>query len=503
MALDFISRFIKKLYGGKSEASSLTNSDTIAFFNTLGRKKEVFKSQKKHEVGMYNCGPTVYAFAHIGNLRSYVFADTLRKTLEYNGFKVNQVINITDVGHLTDDEDQGEDKIELGAKRENKTAKEISDFFTEAFLEDLATLNIQTGSITFPKATEHILEQIAFIQTLEEKGYTYKTSDGIYFDTSKFPAYGKLGNINVKGLKEGSRVEKNLEKKHGTDFALWKFSPLASSGQAARQQEWPSPWGVCFPGWHIECSAMSMKYLGKTFDIHTGGIDHIPVHHNNEIAQSEAATGKTFVKYWLHNEFLTIEGRKISKSLGNTIYLKNITDRGISPLSYRFWLLTSHYRTMVNFTWEALEGAQTALFKIHKLFVEKWGKKIGAVSALYAKKFKSFLNDDLDTPKVVALLFELAKDERVSNADKRATILEFDKVLSVGFREFNLELQEMLRTKIAPEKLPEPVRKILAEREKTRAEKNWQKADELRAKILDLGFEVQDTENGQEVYLKH
>src|SRR3989344_3937428 len=293
MALDFLG--LLRRFGLKRAEPTTTPFQPIYFYNTLTQKKEEFRVLKLPEVRMYNCGPTVYDFAHIGNLFSYVFADTIKRVLIYNGLEVRQIINITDVGHLTGDNegdaDSGEDRIEKGAKREKKTAREITEMYTNAFLEDLRLLNIDVESITFPRATDHIAEQIAFIETLTEKSYTYKTSDGIYFDTSMFRDYGKLGNINIKGLEEGSRVAVNPEKRNSTDFALWKFS----KPEEQRQQEWPSPWGIGFPGWHIECSAMSTKYLGKSFDIHTGGIDHIPVHHNNEIAQSEAATGKHYV----------------------------------------------------------------------------------------------------------------------------------------------------------------------------------------------------------------
>ena len=296
----------------------------IKLHNTLGNQKEEFKSIKSKAVHMYNCGPTVYSFAHIGNMRAYVFADILRKTLKYFGYEVKQVINITDVGHLTDESDTGNDKIEELAKKEKKTVTEIARFYEKAYLEDLKDLNINTQNTIFPRATEHITEQIEIIKILEEKGFAYQTTDGVYFNTSKFKDYGKLGNINIKEQKEGSRIEKNSEKRNPADFALWKFSPGAGSGQSSRLQEWESPWGVGFPGWHIECSAMSQKYLGQPFDIHTGGIDHIPVHHNNEIAQSECAFGVPLANFWLHNEFLTIEGEKMSKSLKNTYTISDL-----------------------------------------------------------------------------------------------------------------------------------------------------------------------------------
>jgi len=378
----------------------------LSLYNTLTGKKEPFLPLIPGKVSMYNCGPTVYNYAHIGNLRSYIFADILKRTLEWNKYDVQQVINITDVGHLVGDGDTGQDKMEKTAQIEKKTAQEIATFYTNAFFDDITTLNIDKSKIVFCRATDHIPEQIALIQTLEKKGFTYITSDGVYFDTAKFRNYGKLGNIDLAGLEEGSRVSINTEKRNKTDFALWKFSPRDEK----RQQEWPSPYGIGFPGWHIECSAMSMKYLGETFDIHTGGIDHIPVHHNNEIAQSESATGKPYVRYWLHNAFLNIDGHKISKSIGNTLYLRNLVTKGISPLAYRYWLLTGHYRTMLNFTEESVLGAQTALVKLINHFIEWRQLPLGKEHTEYVKKFEDFINDDLDTPKALALLWELVKD---------------------------------------------------------------------------------------------
>lgn len=473
----------------------------IKFYNTLTNQTEEFKPRKESAVTMYNCGPTVYDFAHIGNLRAYIFGDSIKRVLRYNGYAVKQVINITDVGHLTSDADEGEDKIESGAKREGVKVKDVVKKYTNAFFDDLKKLNIDTDSIIFPKATEHIGEQIAFIQTLDEKGYTYKTSDGIYFDTSLRPDYGKLGNIDIKGLKEGARVKKG-EKKHPTDFALWKFSPLPDDGREKRQQEWDSPWGVGFPGWHIECSAMSMKHLGKQVDIHTGGVDHIPIHHNNEIAQTESVTGKQFVNYWMHNEFITIDGQKISKSIGNTIYLQNIIDRGFSPLSLRYWFLTAHYRTQANFTWEALEGAQTALFKLHKHFVEEYGKADGVINKEYKEKFDAFINDDLNIPQAIALIWDLIKDESISKENKHTTLLSFDEVLGLGLDHSNKKLVELLSgkgEKLQVGKLPKEIKELVDDREKARKEEDFEKADQIRDDLKDKGYEIEDTDKGPEI----
>jgi len=454
----------------------------IKLYNTLSREKEVFIPLKSGHVSIYNCGPTVYDYAHIGNLRSYIFADVLRRVFEYNGYKVTQIINITDVGHLVSDEDEGADKLEESSSKLGKPAQEIAVFYTQEFFKDLTSLGVGIENITFPKATEHIKEQIDLIKKLEEKGFTYKTLDGVYFDTSKLSDYGKLARLDIKGLKAGARVETIGEKRNITDFALWKFS----NPEEKRQQEWESPWGVGFPGWHLECSAMSMKYLGEHFDIHTGGIDHISVHHTNEIAQSESATGKTFVNYWMHNEFINVDGEKMSKSIGNIITLNDIIKKGFSPLAYRYWLLTAHYKTLVNFTWDALTEAQTTLDKLYNHFLE-YGDDVGKVDEKYKAEFNEYINDDLNTPKAIALLWELVKDDAISDADKKATMLDFDKV-------FGLDL-----AKIKPEIVPEDILTIVREREEARNNKDWNKSDELRDEIHKKGFEVLDMENGSKV----
>jgi len=438
---------------------------------------------------MYNCGPTVYNYVHIGNLRAYVFADILRKTLEYNGYQVTQLINITDVGHLVSDEDEGEDKMEKGARLQGKTAREIAEFYTDSFYKDLVKLNIQPAN-RYPKATEHISEQIALIQKLEEKGFTYKTSDGIYFDTTKFPGYGNLARLDISGLREGARVETNEEKRNRTDFALWKFS----KPEEKRQQEWQSPWGIGFPGWHIECSAMAMKYLGETFDIHTGGIDHIPVHHTNEIAQAECATGKKFVNYWMHEGWVNIEGGKMAKSADNFVRIATLEEKGISPLAYRYWLLTAHYRKTINFTWEAVEGAQTALKKLHEIFFE-YRETTGKPSEKYLAKFVEFLNDDLETAGAIALLWDLTKDDSILPADKRATILEYEKILGLGFGWTKEKLAGYgikFETEIKENEIPEEIKKLLEERKLARTEKNWKRSDEIRDEIEKMGYKVTD-----------
>jgi cysteinyl-tRNA synthetase len=447
----------------------------IKLFNTLTRKKEEFEPIEKGKVGMYHCGPTVYFFAHIGNMRAYFFADTLRRVFEYFGNEVKQVINITDVGHLTSDADLGDDKIEKAAKKEGKTAGEITKFYEEAFHKDLAELNINTNGTVFPKATEHIQEQIEIIKILEEKGLAYKTSDGMYFDTSKFPNYGKLGNINIAEQKEGARVEANSEKRNASDFALWKFS-LGKEGEK-RLQEWESPWGVGFPGWHIECSAMSRKYLGQPFDIHTGGIDHIPVHHNNEIAQSEGAFDAPLANYWMHCEFMTVEGEKMSKSLGNTFTISDLKERKIHPIAFRLWLLSGHYRSPMNFTWDSVLGAQKALEKLVFEF-DNLPAQAGLPDEETVNKFEGFISDDLDMPKALALFHE-----SFSGKKSKKTIEAMDKVLGLNLA----SLSEKTKSDI-----PEEILELKKERDSARAEKNWQKSDDLRSEIEHEGYLLED-----------
>jgi cysteinyl-tRNA synthetase len=457
----------------------------IFLYNTLSRKKELFEPIKKGEVKMYTCGPTVYNYPHIGNLRTFIFEDVLKRVLEYNGYKVNHVMNITDVGHLTNDRDMGEDKIEQEAKKEGKTAWQIAEFYTEAFKKDLKNLNIEFPA-TLCKATDNIKEQIAMIETLERKGFAYKTSDGIYFDTAKVSDYAKLSHQNIEELKEGARVEANPEKRNPTDFALWKFSKKNEK----RQMEWPSPWGVGFPGWHIECSAMSMKYLGDHFDIHCGGIDAVSVHHTNEIAQSEAATGKSpWVNYWLHGAFLNIaNGEKMAKSAGNFLTLENsFVEKGINPLVFRFATFMTHYRKPMEWSYDILAGAKNGFDSLMEK-ISHLGNKKGQILTSWKDKFLIATNDDLNMPQALAILNELLKsDEKPEN--KLATILDFDKVLG-------LKLGDIKNEEI---KIPDEVQKLLDERQAARKNKNWKKSDELRDKLKGLGFEVKDTPNGQEV----
>ncbi len=450
----------------------------LKVYNTLSRKKEIFKPVKKGEIGMYVCGPTVYWYQHIGNLRTYIFSDTLKRALQFEGYKVKHVMNVTDVGHLTSDADEGEDKVETAAKKEGRTAKEIANFYLNVFKEDLKKLNILEPSV-WCRATEHIKEQIELIKTLEKKGFAYKTSDGIYFDTSKVKDYGKLARLKKEGLQAGKRVDLK-EKKNITDFALWKFS--AEPGK--RQQEWPSPWNIAgFPGWHIECSAMSMKYLGKNFDIHTGGIDHIPVHHTNEIAQSEAATGKKFVNYWLHGAFLEYKGEKISKSTGGLFTVSELEEKGFLPLAYRYLVLTGHYRSPLEFSLESLESAQNSYKRLKNIIAEL--KNDGKINNGYLKKFKAAIENDLDMPNALAALWGLLRDEKAEG--KICTIKEMDKI-------FGLDLLKKETVSV-----PAEVQKLVEEREKARTEKNWKLADEIRKKIIEKGYSIDDSAQGAKI----
>jgi cysteinyl-tRNA synthetase len=448
----------------------------LKLYNTLTRKKETFKPIHDKAVGMYTCGPTVYWYQHIGNLRSYVFPDILKRILEYDGYKVKQVINITDVGHLTSDADEGEDKIEKAAKKEGKKAEDIANYYFSIFLEDLKKINVIEPTV-WTKATEHIQDQIKLIKKLEDKGYTYKTEDGIYFDTSKFKNYGKLGRLNIEKLQAGKRISMG-DKKNKTDFALWKFSD--PDAKEKRQQEWKSPWGIGFPGWHIECSAMSMKYLGDHFDIHTGGEDHIQVHHSNEIAQSECATGKKFVNYWVHGAFLTTGGEKVSKSKGGLFTLSELEKKGFEPMSYRYFVLTTVYRKPLEFSMENLQNSQNSYRRLKNIVSglkddKKTNKK-------YLKEFVDFVNDDLDTPNALQVLWKFLRDENAQG--KFRTVKEMDKIL--GLKLFEKEDVE----------ISESVKKLIDERENARKEKNWKKADELRDKIKKKGYSVEDTKEG-------
>ena len=459
----------------------------ILLYNTLSRQKKEFVPIQDGQVGLYTCGPTVYNFAHIGNLRTYIFEDILKRVLQYNGYQVRHIMNITDVGHLTGDRDMGEDKMEKGSRREGKTAWEIAEFYTAAFKGDLQQLNILEPDI-WVKATDTIDDQIAMIETLQDKGFTYQTRDGIYFDTSKFPEYTKLSHQDLESLQEGARVEKNPEKRNATDFALWKFSPDG----LRRQMEWDSPWGVGFPGWHIECSAMSMKFLGDQLDIHCGGTDHIDVHHTNEIAQSEAATGKPFFNCWMHGAFLIIAGgKKMAKSDDNFLTLENaFVKRDINPLAYRFAAFQTHYRKPMEYSNDSVRAARNGLQHLQnqvRQVAQNAGGQAGTVNVSFKAKFLEMVNDDLNIPRALAVVQEMLKSD-IDDAQKYATILDFDRVLGLNLDKLD-----------KPETLPENIQKLVEARQAARAAKEWAKSDQLRDQIQELGYTVQDTKDGMKV----
>ncbi len=475
----------------------------LMLHNTRTGELEPFVSQKPGTVKMYNCGPTVYGPQHIGNLSMFVFVDILRRTLESRGDAVKQVINFTDVGHLVSDADDGEDKMTKGLKREKLTLnlanmKKLGVKYADAFLADIRTLNVKTDGTQFPYASEYIAAQIAMVQTLEEKGYAYVGKEGVYFDTSKFADYGKLGNIDLAGLREGARVEAHPDKRSPTDFLLWKFATPGKT--AAKKNEllgWESPWGKGFPGWHIECSAMSHSILGDQIDIHTGGIEHIPVHHNNEIAQSEAASGKKpFSRFWLHRSHLQIDGAKIAKSSGKTVYLKDIAKKGFHPLAFRYLLLGSHYRSSASFSWEALGAAQQAFLRVRR-FVDS-APTGGTVIAEYMGRFREAVYNDLNTPAALAVLWEMMKDKDVSPADSRATILAMDEVLGLGLAAEDVRAKELNDKESGHEvtDISDELKALLTERDKARAEKRWDDADTLRGEIEKRGFAVVDSKDG-------
>jgi cysteinyl-tRNA synthetase len=472
----------------------------IKLYNTLTKNKEVFKPLKDGYVSMYHCGPTVYDRAHIGNLRAYVFADTLRRMFEYNNYNVKQVINITDVGHLSGenagDADQGEDKMTKALLRENmpltlSAMREIGTKYFEAFVEDLKELHIEIPH-SFPRASDTIQEDIEFIKQLEQKGFTYVTDDGVYFDTSKFPAYGKLGqssnlNDDTSDKEVRARIQENSQKKNHRDFAVWKLAEKYNEKSIG----WDSPWGRGFPGWHIECSVMSRMELGQPFDIHTGGIDHIPVHHNNEIAQSEAAFDEPLANYWMHNAFITIRNSKMAKSEGNYITLENLETEHISPLAYRYWLLTGHYRSPLNFTSSAVEAAQKALIRL--LSTVSNYPDGGKVISAYKERFWAYINDDLDIPQAIALMWDLIKDQEIPPEDKRVTILDFDRVFGLNIESVPHVAETPV---IEPENIPVEIKVLAETREAARTAKEWDKADALRKEIQDRGFDVIDTNDG-------
>ncbi len=443
---------------------------SLKLYNTLGRKKEVFKPIKKAQVGMYVCGPTIYNYVHIGNLRAYIFGDILRRYLKFSGYKVKEVMNLTDV----------EDKTIRDSQKAGKKLKDFTKVYEKAFLEDISALNIETPEV-IPKATEHIKEMVAIIKKLLDKKIAYKADDGIYFSINKFKDYGKLSGINLEELKEGAskRVAKDeYDKDSAHDFALWKFYDK-SDGDVF----WDTELGKGRPGWHIECSAMSSKYLGQTFDIHTGGIDLVFPHHENEIAQSEAANDKPFVKYWMHNEWVLVDGKKMSKSLNNFYRLSDVSTKGFSPLDLRYFYLTKIYRQQLNFTWKGLEASKTALQRLRNILSETKNDK--KTNKKYLDEFKKAMDDDLNTPNALQVLWKLIRDEKAQG--KINTIKEMDKV-------FGLKLLEKEKVSVSAD-----VKALVKERDEARKNKEWDKSDSLRDKIKKLGYQVNDTPDGSVV----
>lgn len=453
----------------------------LTLYDTWSRALRPFEPLQPGRVGLYCCGPTVYDYAHIGNLRTYLFEDVLRRVLELNGYEVQHVVNITDVGHLVSDADEGEDKMEKGSRRTGETAWAIAERYTAAFMSDWRALNLREPAL-WCRATDHIAEQIAFVAELERKGYAYRCADGIYFDTSRQPEYGHLARLDREGLQAGKRVALG-EKRDVTDFALWKFSPPGTQ----RQMEWDSPWGKGFPGWHIECSAMSAKYLTPWFDIHCGGEDHIAVHHSNEIAQTEACHGTRLANFWMHGHFLTTdESTKMSKSSGEFLRIQTLTDRGLDPLAYRYLCLSAHYRGKLRFTFDALDAAQVALDKLRKTYAS-WPEG-GAPDASFVTRFIDEVNQDLNMPRALAVLWELVKSD-LPPAVRRATVDRFDAVLGLRLGEWRAQAFE----------IPLDVAALADERAQARVAKDWAQSDRLRATLRTMGWQVEDSAQGQKL----
>lgn len=453
----------------------------MRIYNSLTKQVEDFKPIDPEKVKIYSCGPTVYSHAQVGNWRTFLLADLLNRALNFDGLKTDFIMNLTDVGHLFETEDDpegGDDKVEQRAIQEGKTAKEITKFYIDAFLNDYNEFNL-TQPRKFTRASDYIDDQIDLVATLEEKGYTYETSDGVYFDTSKFKEYGELSGLSVEDIKEGARIEVNPEKKNSADFALWRFSPKDQK----RQQEWQSPWGTGFPGWHLECSAMILAELGETIDIHIGGEDLKMIHHQNEIAQSECATGKKFVNYWVHGAFLSIDGGKMSKSLGNVYTLNDIKLRGYTTMDLRYLFMTASYRVPINFTWEAMQNAQNSLRKIYEIIGSYEQDLKAEISEKYVKKFKDALDDDLNVPEALAVVWELLKSN-IPEPSKLNTILKLDEFLG-------LKLDEHIGYEI-----PNNIIDIAKMRKEYRRSGIWDKADVLRREAADLGYIIEDLPDG-------
>ncbi len=461
----------------------------LTFYNTLTRKKEEFHSIDENRVRMYSCGPTVYSYAHIGNFRTYIFMDTLRRVLKYNGYELKHVMNITDVGHLESDADEGEDKMEKAARKEKKDPYEIANFYTKIFLKDMEKLNIDKPEI-ITKATENISQMIDYVKEIIKNGYAYETSKGIYFDISKLDKYPVLSNRKLDDQIAGARVDVDPEKKNPYDFALWIKAP------ENHIMKWESPWGLSYPGWHLECSTMGRRFLGEEFDIHTGGVDHIPTHHENEIAQSKGATGKIPAHVWMHCEYLQVDGGKMSKSLGNTYTISQLQEKGISPLAFKLFCFTAHYRNKLNFTFEGAYGAQKALERLYDSYVKNVNGADDVeedVIKEYEEKFLSYINDDMNMPGAMSVVWDIARNTKKS-AKFANLLLKFDEVLGLDMK--NAEKYLVKFKQNDSEELPAEIKKLVEERKNARAEKNWAKSDEIRDKIISLGYSIKDTKDG-------
>ncbi len=462
----------------------------LRIYNTLTRQKEEFKPLKEGKVTMYSCGPTVYSYAHIGNLRTYIFMDIFRRTLKYDGYKLKGVMNITDVGHLLSDGDEGEDKMAKAAREQKKTPWEIAEFYTNYFFEDFKKLNIGKPEV-ISKATDHIQEMIKDVQTLIDKGYAYEIDDGIYYDISKFPEYGKLSRLSLEDQQAGARVEVNSQKRHPADFAVWK------KADPQHIMQWESPWGMGYPGWHIECSTMSRKYLGSHFDIHTGGVDAIPVHRENERAQNEALEDGKTVNYWVHSEFMLVDNGKMSKSLGNVYRIDQLEEKGYCALDYRYFCLNAHYRKKLNFTFEGMDGAKTSYARLlNVLYQHKVGQNAADENKLaeYKRQFDEAINDDLNIPLALGVVWTMIKEPKSKAVYDLA--LEFDKVLG-------LSLDKAKPSETQEEQIPEDIRAIAEERYQAKKNRDFAKADELRNKLSELGYTVADSKDGYTVTSKN
>lgn len=461
----------------------------LTFYNTLTRKKEEFHAIEPKKVKMYSCGPTVYFYAHIGNFRTYIFMDTLRRVLKYNGYELKHVMNITDVGHLVSDADEGEDKMEKAARRENKDPYQIAEFYTKAFLQDMEKLNIDKPEI-ITKATENIPQMIEYVKDIIKNGYAYETSKGIYFDISKLDKYPVLSNRKLDEQIAGARVDVDTEKRNPYDFAIWIKAPQNHI------MKWESPWGLAYPGWHLECSTMGRRFLGEEFDIHTGGVDHIPTHHENEIAQSKGATGKIPARTWLHCEYLLVDGGKMSKSLGNTYTISQLKEKGIFPLAYKLFCFTAHYRNQLNFTFDGAYGAQKALERLY----ESYEKHLSNNSKIdtetiesYRKKFTDAINDDMNMPQAMSVVWEVARNESKS-IDYAKLLEEFDEVLGLDLKNAPKYLNEFKEYR--ENQIPEEIIELAEKRKEARENKDWDKSDELRENILQKGYNIKDSKEG-------